>query len=188
MQRSLQKGTSSACLLQLGILRSQASALLLKLKALLSICVKAQHGRQGHLLNCFGQKVPKGGFNQLCPLLCEACLHAEYSMGCLGMNMHWERTSLFSSRRFSITTKPGTAFVAHANDGLSSRVVGKSKPVHSGEGGVDLECGVTRWGGDIRQRKPGTPLLGSRTTHECVPAVRKESLYVVQLPSLVCMH
>ena len=67
-------------------------------------------------------------------------------------------------------------------------MLGKLKLVKVREGDVDLECGVTGWGRDVWQRKPCTPLLGSRTEHECVPAVRKESLYVIHLPSLVCMH
>ena len=65
-----------ACLLELGIVSLQAPALLLELQALLPVQVKAQDGWQRHLLNGLCQKIPKGSFHQLGPLLREARLQA----------------------------------------------------------------------------------------------------------------
>ena len=66
---------SSTCLLELGILRLEAAALLLELEALPPVGVKAQHGGQRQLLDGLRQEVPEGRLHQLRPLLPEARLH-----------------------------------------------------------------------------------------------------------------
>ena len=67
---------SSTCLLELGILRLKAAALLLEPKALPPVGVKAQHSGQRQLLDGLRQEVPEGHLHQLRPLLPEARLHA----------------------------------------------------------------------------------------------------------------